>query len=739
MEFIKEVPEWKFLVNVLENKEAVLFCGAGISQEPPAGLPEWQVLRNSTLEAIAGQDAFLQPYLPGLIEEPMQCYGRYMLSPELLAAEIRRQKCENYFESFRSLYDGEPNASHQYLVKLVKAGLVKYILTTNFDLFLERALDKEGIRYKVYRTKEELAAFGQNAEDVSLHLVKLNGCISIPTSISDTRELEAQTLYASKAKILEQLLPQYYFVFLGYSGADLLVNLDYWYMQTLKDKAKGFVWNFLQRGDVKESVPSEVDTLVKQYGDKAHIVYGKLPEMFDSMLVEADRIPYKTYSSEEEKSWISQKNTQLQTMLKSWASQNVTPLQASTMFGEWHGLEPLEKTSKCFQHCAQLYRDKQDHKGLAQMLNTIGGLYHIHRQPEQALSYWKQIEPLIGTIEDKQFAMFLNNTVLNRIAGAYYVMGKHKEALSYLQQAEQSARAAGDKKWLADTLSNVGGFYFATEEYDKSLTYLKETEALDRELGNEADLLAILENLGTLHRICGRYDAAVASLSEAETLAKKLNDRTRLALVSGMLGVLYKGKRNYPEALVHFIQAEEILRTSGDRNEWARCLNSIGEVYAVQLNVGQALAYFQKAEKLTRDLRDQAELATSLNNLGGLYYTQKDYPKALQYFTEAEKITRTPRLKNRHVHALSNLGMVYYNQKKYREAQPYFQQAKTLCQELGDANDLNSLEQILHEIHMHLHPKTIVSPKGKIGRNEPCSCGSGKKYKNCCGGKTGKK
>ena len=29
-------------------------------------------------------------------------------------------------------------------------------------------------------------------------------------------------------------------------------------------------------------------------------------------------------------------------------------------------------------------------------------------------------------------------------------------------------------------------------------------------------------------------------------------------------------------------------------------------------------------------------------------------------------------------------------------------------------------------------PKPIVAEK-KVGRNEPCPCGSGKKYKNCCG------
>jgi uncharacterized protein YecA (UPF0149 family) len=28
---------------------------------------------------------------------------------------------------------------------------------------------------------------------------------------------------------------------------------------------------------------------------------------------------------------------------------------------------------------------------------------------------------------------------------------------------------------------------------------------------------------------------------------------------------------------------------------------------------------------------------------------------------------------------------------------------------------------------------TIVNTAPKVGRNEPCPCGSGKKYKKCCG------
>ncbi len=33
----------------------------------------------------------------------------------------------------------------------------------------------------------------------------------------------------------------------------------------------------------------------------------------------------------------------------------------------------------------------------------------------------------------------------------------------------------------------------------------------------------------------------------------------------------------------------------------------------------------------------------------------------------------------------------------------------------------------------HGHHETMVREEPKIGRNDPCTCGSGKKYKKCCG------
>ena len=51
---------------------------------------------------------------------------------------------------------------------------------------------------------------------------------------------------------------------------------------------------------------------------------------------------------------------------------------------------------------------------------------------------------------------------------------------------------------------------------------------------------------------------------------------------------------------------------------------------------------------------------------------------------------------------------------------------------LGDMREM--LAEIIEEdLEDHRPENAQVRKKRKIGRNEPCPCGSGKKYKRCCG------
>ena len=45
---------------------------------------------------------------------------------------------------------------------------------------------------------------------------------------------------------------------------------------------------------------------------------------------------------------------------------------------------------------------------------------------------------------------------------------------------------------------------------------------------------------------------------------------------------------------------------------------------------------------------------------------------------------------------------------------------------------LNEMAAALELYKVQKSSKTVVKPP-KVGRNDPCPCGSGKKYKKCCG------
>jgi len=66
---------------------------------------------------------------------------------------------------------------------------------------------------------------------------------------------------------------------------------------------------------------------------------------------------------------------------------------------------------------------------------------------------------------------------------------------------------------------------------------------------------------------------------------------------------------------------------------------------------------------------------------------------------------------------------------RFKEVGATFEKHGWACRisiEPDKAEDIGDLERLLHP----QQPKIVEK---KVGRNEPCSCGSGKKFKNCCG------
>lgn len=68
--------------------------------------------------------------------------------------------------------------------------------------------------------------------------------------------------------------------------------------------------------------------------------------------------------------------------------------------------------------------------------------------------------------------------------------------------------------------------------------------------------------------------------------------------------------------------------------------------------------------------------------------------------------------------------------KDVRDREDVLQRAALVYNELGQTEKVKELEK---EIESLKRPSGTLSKSVKIGRNAPCPCGSGKKYKKCCG------
>ena len=69
------------------------------------------------------------------------------------------------------------------------------------------------------------------------------------------------------------------------------------------------------------------------------------------------------------------------------------------------------------------------------------------------------------------------------------------------------------------------------------------------------------------------------------------------------------------------------------------------------------------------------------------------------------------------------------NLRKTEEEVKREETAKITGAALRNLQNLDSdQKQVKSEIN-----RTVVNQGPQVGRNDPCPCGSGKKYKNCCG------
>jgi len=313
--------------------------------------------------------------------------------------------------------------------------------------------------------------------------------------------------------------------------------------------------------------------------------------------------------------------------------------------------------------------------------------------------------------------------------------------------------SSNNRDRIADFISDTGE-KFIFSGHTNSLREMI-TKALARGL-DRPEYHIFLGDIATLR---GKWDEASRHFEEAFSF-KNADNRITIEAYIKFGEMLYK-KGELREALKYYQDAHERCKRYDYKKEQARSADDIGVVFQIFGNLQEAEQWLSDGLDIRKAIGDTLGIASSLNNIGSVLNDQGDLPGALKQFKESLKICEEIGDKMHIATLLGNIGEIWHSKKNYPMSLECFLKAFALKDWIGvdKSRTVRSIGQIREELglkkfgeiskiayghlekdlqsHVHLEEftedRTVVRGSEKVGRNDPCPCGSGKKYKKCCG------
>jgi hypothetical protein len=196
-----------------------LLLGSGISR--PAGIPTgWDVVLDliRRVAKAAGEDCEPDPEKWFTLKYGVAPDYSELLKELAPTPSLRQQILRSYFEPS----DGEreqglkqPTAAHRAIARLVAAGHIRVILTTNFDRLLERAVEEEGVAPAIVSSHDAVAGCLPLTHQPCT-IIKLHGDY-LDTRILNTPE-ELESYDPALEQMLDRVLDEYGLIVSGWSG-----------------------------------------------------------------------------------------------------------------------------------------------------------------------------------------------------------------------------------------------------------------------------------------------------------------------------------------------------------------------------------------------------------------------------------------------------------------------------------------------------------------------------------------
>jgi SIR2-like domain len=267
------------------RERIVVMAGAGVSAGPPSSLPAWKPLNAAIVGALRRRvEAGLDGRVSLAQAETLLDIARTddAFPPEYQAQVIEAMCGERYFQGLQALDVHVGNSAHESIASLAQDGMLRAIVTTNFDRLIEQALGRRGVAYDeafdeagFLRIRERL----QSGATGPLPVIKVHGSVSSPRSMIDTLKQRYLSRSRDLQSCLDMLYPQFW-LYLGFSAADLDSNGSYLGMIDGARTSEGATFVAYP---LRPELGRGASALMSAYADRGRIVVAEIAEYVGSL------------------------------------------------------------------------------------------------------------------------------------------------------------------------------------------------------------------------------------------------------------------------------------------------------------------------------------------------------------------------------------------------------------------------------------------------------------------------
>jgi tetratricopeptide (TPR) repeat protein len=553
--------------------------------------------------------------------------------PEYQAEVIVRRLHKRYFYVLQCLDSETPNDVHLGIAALAKANYVPAVLTTNFDRALEAAFRKLAVPFNVISQAGQFRSLADRfSSDDGSHgpctILKLHGSAEDPDTLVDTLSQRKRGFQPAVAQCIRHLLRFGHWLFLGYSGADLMADENYLYLKPDASDARGFTW-LLRTNTQPVSALSAIRDI---YADRAEIVHSELPgwlvEFSQSLLSEpVRRLPALSGAQADE---IRRRATdQVAEHVRSWAaserSDRIVLVFADLLDAVGEPSSSLELVQRLYDTCAPQDR-RSGHFGV--VINALANHYSQRGRFAEAISLFQEALTIYDSATaEKQYVGTLNNLAL-----VYEKQGQTSEALTIYKRALGFAEKSGDVDAHGVALHNLAMIqeHFG-EKGEAERLYEREMDIV-RRLGDEPARATALNNLGELAVSNGQFDRAAAYLKEAVSVRDRIGDDLGSARSRANLANAHRHQKEYEQALWLYEQSLSVFRRFSERADIARTLANIARLKESTGKRDEALERLDEALSEATSAGADPVRAVALQLLGEIQHKEGRLKEAAETF-----------------------------------------------------------------------------------------------------------